>query len=188
MAANLWNARAVIGPVLLGLAMVSAAPAMADPRDEALAGASRCRTIADDRMFLDCVYGAMQPLRAKLGLPPAPAAQLRLVPPANAAVAPAPPPVARAPRGNGLLGDIFGSGQVEVAPQRLAAYSFDRNGLFTVTLADGEVWRQVEGDTALAHWHEPPSSLVAAVYAGSLGAHILRLQGQSAGFKVTRIR
>src|SRR5271154_1492429 len=70
--------------VSLGLAaplLALAAPALAAPRDDVLYGISRCGGIADDRTWLDCVYGAAQPMRAKLGLPPAPASQQALVPP-----------------------------------------------------------------------------------------------------------
>src|ERR1700759_5507755 len=69
----------------LGLAaplMTLAVPALAAPRDDVLYGISRCGGIADDRTWLDCVYGAAQPMRAQLGLPPANAAQIKLVPPA----------------------------------------------------------------------------------------------------------
>ena len=49
----------------------SVLPAMAGPRDDVLYGISRCGGIADDRTWLDCVYGAAQPMRAQLGLQPA---------------------------------------------------------------------------------------------------------------------
>jgi hypothetical protein len=54
--------------------------AHAATRDDVLYGASRCEAIADDRMWLDCYYGAAQPMRAHLGLPPAPVSQQNLVP------------------------------------------------------------------------------------------------------------
>ena len=64
---------------LLALPMlVLAAPAQARPRDDALSGAFRCVVIADSRQWLDCYYGAAQPMRAALGLSPALAAQLKL--------------------------------------------------------------------------------------------------------------
>ncbi len=91
--------------------------AVADPRQDMLAGISRCAGLPDDRTFLDCVYGAAQPLRAALGLPPAPTFQIRLVPPAPgrvpAPMASAPPPartasVPPASNTNGLFGNLFG--------------------------------------------------------------------------------
>ena len=74
--------------LLLGAALLAAAPAQARPRDEALSGAFRCAVIADSRVWLDCYYGAAQPVRAELGLPPAPDTQQSLVPPPDQ---PAPP-------------------------------------------------------------------------------------------------
>jgi hypothetical protein len=63
-------------------------PAQARPRDDALSGAFRCATIADSRQWLDCYYGAAQPVRAALGLAPALAGQLKLaaVPPGGGAL------------------------------------------------------------------------------------------------------
>jgi hypothetical protein len=55
-----------------------AVPAQARPRDDALSGAFRCAAIADSRQWLDCYYGAAQPVRAALGLSPALAGQLKL--------------------------------------------------------------------------------------------------------------
>jgi hypothetical protein len=55
-----------------------AAPAQARPRDDALTGAIRCGVVSDSRQWLDCYYGAAQPVRAALGLAPALAAQLKL--------------------------------------------------------------------------------------------------------------
>src|SRR5258706_9632722 len=48
-----------------------ATPAQARPRDDALAGAFRCASVADSRQWLDCYYGAAQPVRAAFGLSPA---------------------------------------------------------------------------------------------------------------------
>ena len=73
-----------LGPVLL---LLAALPAEARPRDDALAGAFRCAVIGDARAWLDCYYGAVQPVRAGLGLAPATAAQVKLAlaPPAGSA-------------------------------------------------------------------------------------------------------
>src|SRR5882724_4709189 len=61
-------------PAVLSLA----APAQARPRDDALRGAIRCGVIADSRQWLDCYYGAAQPVRAGLGLGSALPAQISL--------------------------------------------------------------------------------------------------------------
>ena len=51
---------------------LATAPALGDTRDDVLAGVARCGVIHDDRVWLDCVYGAQQPMRARLGLSPCP--------------------------------------------------------------------------------------------------------------------
>lgn len=61
-------------PAMLSLA----APVQARPRDDSLSGAIRCGAIADSRQWLDCYYGAAQPMRAALGLAPALQAQVQL--------------------------------------------------------------------------------------------------------------
>ena len=43
-----------------------------------VSGLTRCANLTDDRQWLDCYYGAVQPVRAALGLPPALAAQIKL--------------------------------------------------------------------------------------------------------------
>ncbi len=71
------------------LLVAATLPAAARPRDDALAGAFRCAVIGDARQWLDCYYGAAQPVRSGLKLPPATAAQMRLAaaPPAGGAPA-----------------------------------------------------------------------------------------------------
>jgi hypothetical protein len=49
-------------------------PAAADSRDVAKDRMARCDDIAQTRQYLDCLYAALQPLRAELGLAPAPQA------------------------------------------------------------------------------------------------------------------
>ncbi|HEU4551053.1 MAG TPA: hypothetical protein VFS01_15240, partial [Rhizomicrobium sp.] len=60
--------------LLPAFAMLAVLPqaAKADPRDDVVAGMMHCAVITDDRQWLECYYGAAQPMRARLGLPPAP--------------------------------------------------------------------------------------------------------------------
>jgi hypothetical protein len=63
--------------------------AQARTRDNVMAGAYRCAVIADSRQWLDCYYGAAQPVRTQLALPPALPNQIRLAsaPPGGGATA-----------------------------------------------------------------------------------------------------
>ena len=184
---------ALLGAALLG---VSASPAIADPRQDTLAGISRCAGVADDRTFLDCVYGAAQPLRTELGLPPAPGFQTRLVPPAPGARAAMPPPMAAAParvasapppqKTDGLFGNLFENGSEETL--RMASYNFNPRGLFTVTLSNGQVWRQRANDTAFATWGAKPGDYYATVRAQTTGGYSLSVRGDDGLYQVEPVR
>lgn len=169
--------------VLLVCAVCSASPALADPRTDILSAAARCNAIADYRTWLECYYGAAQPLRALLGLPPAAASQVALVPPAaprGLPVAPAGPVTARPLQAP--------SGDEDYSPrQSMTAYSFDGEGRFTVTLANGSVWKQIKDDSIKARWRAPAQSYTASVVPAMLGAHFMRVSdGHS--YRVSAVR
>jgi len=69
----------------------------------------------------------------------------------------------------------------------MASYSFDRYGIFTVTLANGQAWRQLSGDTDFAHWTKPAASYAARVTRGALGSFNLKVKGGSSAFKVEQV-
>jgi len=156
--------------------------ARAAPRDDVKAGVSRCDGIADDHAWLDCFYGAAQPMRARLGLSPAPEFQTRLVP-APGMASPATAPAAR----GDLFSDVVGGDDV-AQRQRLTAYSFDRAGLFTVTLADGSVWQQLATDGIRASWRGAANGYVVTVSRGALGGTSLSVAGSGTHYRVTRLR
>lgn len=180
--------------VLFLLSIFSAAPALAGPREDSLAGISRCAALPDDRTFLDCVYGAMQPMRAELGLPPALAAQQRLVPPVDPSlsrnvqpprgqVAAAPVPPAPTKDNGGLFASMFsGSGL------HMMSYTFDKRGLFTVTLSDGSVWRQDANDTDFAHFAGKASNYLVTLHASDFGKARMDVRGEDGPYLVERIR
>ena len=143
--------------VLFGLVLLTQG-ALAEPtRDEVMSGAARCAGIADNRTWLDCFYGSAQPMRAILGLAPAPAAQTKLVPPPGAAYMGAPDAVRQAPpeKSRGFLADILGSSKPVASNVPMASYKFGRDGRFTVVLKNGETYRQEESDLVFAKWNRP---------------------------------
>jgi hypothetical protein len=169
------------------LFVLAAVPAIAGPREDTLAGISRCTALADDRTFLECVYGAVQPLRARLGLPPALDAQVRLVPPAS------PQTTAlrtdRTPAANqesnaaDMLGNLFGKNSLH-----MTSYSFDPRGLFTVTLSNGEVWRQDPNDTNYAHWSGKAAKYPVTLIPGEYGESRLDVRGEPGPYRVEKVR
>lgn len=170
-------------------------PVQADTRGDIMNAFNRCAAFADDRTWLNCIYGAVQPMRAQLGLPPAPASQTNLVPmpmpmsmPApheQLAPQPAPPQPSRSHQG-GFLSFLTG-GQPIVTNEPLTAYSFGQDGLFTVTLANAEVWREVEGGPP-AHWRQLPAHYRASISKGALGSYNLIIAGEGIQYKVQRVR
>jgi hypothetical protein len=175
--------------------VIAASPAFvtevwAEPtRDEVMAGAERCNGIAENRLWLDCFYGSAQPMRGLLGLPPAPAGQVKLVPPAGAGPA---RPVARAPepppeRSGGFFEALLGSTRPVVSNMAMTGYKFARDRTFTVTLQDGSVWQQVEGDTAYAAWKKPPASYLVTINNSTGGSFAMKVKSQpGVTYRVTK--
>lgn len=215
----------------------SALPAAARPRDEAMSGAFRCAAIGDLRAWLDCFYGAAQPVRAALAMPPAPQAQLALVakpptgavppddvalrdaamgeafrcngaaderqwlscyygaaagvraklglasasPPSPKAIAPA-PAFGMAPKPKIAIPD-----SADHVAAHMQSYSFDGDGMFTVTLDNGQVWRQITGDTDYAHWKKPAGIYQVRITHGALSSYNLQVRNSPGLFKVRRV-
>ncbi len=70
----------------------------------------------------------------------------------------------------------------------MASYQFDRYGTFTLTLANGQEWQQLSGDTSKAHWTKPAASYWVRITHGALNSLNLKVRGQAATFKVQQIR
>ena len=166
--------------------------ALGDTRDDVMAGIQRCQAIQDDRAWLDCTYGAQQPMRAKLGLAPAPDFQQRLVPPvvfapatdtrpAKASLATPAAPAALPRRKPSFFQILTGSAQ-PVAVSSLAAVQYDSQGAFVATLQNGQVWHQVNEETGI----KPRMKIGAKVTItpGALGSYNFQVDGTSGQFKV----
>ena len=199
-------------PVRAALGMPAALPAQIKlattppvggvPRDEAarddvMAGAAGCNRVAGDRPWLDCYYAAAAPMRAVLGLSagkqaaPRPAPPLDYVPPPRAMVASAPsgpPPMPR--RKDGMLDGMFANIKPIVRRVPMESFTLDRNGAFTVTLADGQVWKQNEEDEAHhpAHWGEAGSGTLVSISPDAMKTYSMTVEGQQRLYKVHRIR
>jgi hypothetical protein len=183
--------------VLVGLVACGAlSPAMADPREDVVSGLARCAALTDDRQWLDCYYGAAQPMRASLGLAPAPQAQVKLLSAqpqhpvalpatvARAAVRTGPPPM---PRTSGLFDFVGGSDVVSNAP--LKSYELGSDG-FTITLLDGQVWQQTPDDASKrpVRWREPASSMRVTISQAAMRTFNLVVGDENTHHKVRRIR
>ena len=152
-----------------------------DVRDAVMAGAFRCTSAGDEREWLNCYYAAAQPMRARLGLSAAPQAT-------TIAHAPPPVPLPAAPVAQ------FGRkppraaipDNVDHITAQMQSYTFDKLGWFTVTLDNGQVWKQIQGDTTYAKWKKPAASYQVRVSHGFLGSYNLQVHGLAGLYKVMR--
>jgi hypothetical protein len=193
--------RALFAALIAGAAL-QPLPVLADAREDVVNSMTRCAGLADDRQWLECYYGAAQPMRAWLGLPPAPQSQLRLLqgqpalPAQQAGPAMLPSTVTRAavhtgpppkPKSSGIL-DVFGG---DAVVQNAPIQSYDiKGGRFTITLPDGQVWRQTEEDAAKwpVYWSDPASSMRVTISQGAMHSFNLVVGEETQHHKVTRIR
>jgi hypothetical protein len=183
------NRRQAAAAVIL---IVLPTSAMADVRGEVMAGMAQCSSIADDRVWLDCIYGSAQPMRAHLGLTPAPQWHGPVGPSAPGPGMPVPPPrdnkpdrlVEQSPPEFGLP---VPSPAVAGIRERMVSYQFNTQHRFTVVLANGQVWQQLSGDTTDADWSKAASSYTVSISRGALSSYNLRVNGEGGSYKVVRI-
>lgn len=150
--------------IVAGL-LAGTAPTLAqgDVRDAVMQGAQRCAGMADDRAWLDCFYGSAQPMRARLGLVPAPQSQTRLVPLPGAASIALASRQAAPPQDTGFFAALVGSTKPVAADMPMQSYMLDGDGRFTVRLANGQTYRQEENDLVHAHWSGPAAGLLVTI-------------------------
>jgi hypothetical protein len=139
--------------------------------DAVMAEAFRCNSLADERQWLNCFYAAAQPARGKLGL-------------SATASAVSPKPVAPS---FGQPSRPKPAAQSNHVSARMTSYSFDRYGKFTITLENGQVWRQLSGDDVQARWSKPASRYVVRISSGAFQSYNLEVQNSPGLFKVRRI-
>jgi len=183
--------------LLLITLIVAATPALAGPREDVYSGSLRCAAITDDRTWLECYYGAAQPMRGQLQLPPAPASQTSLIPPAiagSASTAAAigapsafPPRVPSRPGPVARTLDFLAGGDAVVAGAAIRSYDGARSG-FTVTLENGQVWKQSDDQARFVRWRDGLAAHRVSVWKGALNTYNLAFDKEAERYKVRRIK
>ena len=176
--------------VLVALAL-SAAPAVAEDLSATI---STCANVSDDRARLACYDGLAARTNAaarlpitKPALPPVPQAPVATVAP------PAPPtPVTKT---NTFGAETIRKGdtpeeraqEVDEIKAKVVTADFSPTNRFTVTLDNGQVWRQIEADSGKARLHKSGGDTV-EISRGMLGSYNLVIDGVNLLFKVRRVR
>lgn len=175
----------------------SSAPQAIEIRNTVLAAAFNCRSVEDERQWLNCYYAAAQPMRAELGLPPAPQSNSTSHPRETAssvstAISNSMPSVGEGVGSAAGVGNDFGligdSGRLSSVTSRMASYEFDKEGIFTVTLSNGQIWGQIPGDTTNSHWKGPAQKYQVHISRGFLGSFNLQVRNLPGLYKVHRLR
>jgi hypothetical protein len=200
-------------PVRAGLGLGSALPAQialaasppsgGAPRDEAVrtevvSAAANCMRLSDERPWLDCFYAAATPMRAQLGLS-TPQAAARVAPlpvpvpmPQRTAVQPAPAPAGPPPmpRRSSVFAGLFSTPKPVVLNTPMQSLEQDDKGSFTITLVDGQVWKQDVEDEIYhrARWHKPASEMEVTITPDAMRTFIMTVSGEGYMYKVHRIR
>jgi hypothetical protein len=173
----------------MGLILLLGTPADAGTRDDVYALFTRCNQIPDDRQWLNCIYGAAQPMRGQLGLPPAPDFQVHLVPTGpsqqSTTQSNSPSSAPSASHRTGFFSYLLGGNSV-TGNTTLKSYSFDRNSHFEVILSNGEIWRQAADDHVLASWRDSPAHYIVSIRTAALGSYTLAVEGEDQLYRVER--
>ena len=198
--------------LFIGLFLLFASGADADPRDDALSAVLRCSGMSDKAQRLVCYDSAVVRV---------PGALRASSPPPVAAISAATPsgPVVHRQRSSSFIESIFGPAGPKRAPQttvaqfgsesianggsraypspmdedtidqvtaRLVNYDVS-SGFLVATLDNGQIWRQVSGEP-VGHLQRPAASYVVTVSRGSSGAYAMKLSHFGRTLAVRRIQ
>jgi hypothetical protein len=190
-----------------GALLFLATPALAQTTAETLRALDQCASIADEHQRLSCFDGLGRDVKSALmrmpgahagpptaqeqknwfgfdlgnllGTAPAQqttpdkfgseALQASQPPPQQSAAEEPPPPEA-----------------IDSITAKVTEYSYTPFGKFIIFLDNGQVWRQVEGDTDKADFHGSDNTV--AISRAVLGSYALSINGSSKTYKVKRIK
>lgn len=136
-------------------------------RSAVLSSAFSCSRDLAQRAWLDCYYAAAGPMRSQIGQAPASASYTELHAPGRVREMPL---------------------SIEIHRVPLKAYTYNHAGIFTISLQNGEIWAQVDGDSSLSHWHKVPSNYLANITQGFWGSFDLTVSNDEKVYKVRRVQ
>ncbi len=178
--------------LLLAALGLSAMPAGAQDNSAAMA---HCAAISDSNARLSCYDGiAVAPQHATAPAPAAPPVQAAA--PAPQVQVTTPPPASSMAAKTAEFGaetmrssqpDRETSNEFHELRATITQVEFSKTNRFIVTLDNGQVWRQIEGDLSKARFHKSGDAVT--ISRGVFGSYNLSLDEHDVGlFKVHRIR
>jgi hypothetical protein len=182
---------------LLAAAIFSSATAFAGPKEDVLHDFSQCAEIRDGASRLACFDSLTPRVKALVPRPavPSPNAPVSAAPPPPVAAAPAMPQQQTTPEQFGSDRLPQESQESENAPKELdhitsgvSEVAFTPFGKFIVFLDNGQIWRQLQGDSGHAHFRKKATDNKVTISRGLLGSYNLTVNDSNAVFKVTRVK
>ena len=172
--------------LFLLIVLIVAGPARADVARDALSEIAKCADIAEAAERLKCFDAAVPRAKSALAAPAQQEPKKGLWdwfgfarPPKSATKAedfgkPAPPPA---------------SGE-EITELRAAVVEFARNprGKSVFILDNGQVWRQLDGDSTVVLDPAPQTTMKVTIEPGVLGSYNLTIEGRTGLIKVSRLK
>ena len=174
----------------------------ADPREDLLQAINKCAAVSDDKARLACYDAAAPHLRDVVSAPP----QTMSTPPTKEEE--------KSWFGFDLGGLFGGSAPSQTTPQQFGSettapvkekveaaeqevdsisagvteYSFTFDKKFIVFLDNGQVWRQMQGDSDEAHFSRVPTDNKVTIERGLMGSYNLSINDSKHIYKVTRVK
>lgn len=163
------------GLIAATVVLIGFAPAA--PGQELMSGLRACRAQTDAAARLACFDALVSRLDTPVTLP--------------AASPPVANPTASVPAA-GFGGENLARAEDAPQPQEsisagVAKVSFSAIKHFTVVLDNGQVWRQADSDTAVAHFSDDKPNVV-KISKGFMDAYSLAIEGAWGTYKVKRIK
>ena len=94
------------------------------------------------------------------------------------------------PRSGGMFTGLFSDARPVVKSMPMRDFSFNKRGGVIVTLADGQVWEQVEEDEVYhrANWRKAPAQMLVTVTPSVMRTFAMKVEGDYGLYKVKRTR
>jgi hypothetical protein len=179
--------------------------AAASPRDDVLSGMQKCAGVADDKSRLACYDALVRPAQEAMARPPAPGEASQ--PPTKeeqkswfgfdvGGLFNASPEEQKTPQQFGAENLPSTRQKVEQAEQEVDSitagvteYAFTPFGKFIVFLDNGQIWRQLQGDTGdKPMFHKNPKDNKVTIERGLIGSYNLMVNDSTRSYKVERIK
>lgn len=171
--------------IAAALLLLTFSPAHADPVRDVLSDMVKCADIPDPGKRLECFDAAAARAKGALGapLPPPPKEKSFL----DWFGFPKPQSVTR-PEDFGKPAAEPGPSEVTQVSSTVIEFAKTVRGKAVFILENGQVWRQIDGDTTVVLAPAPGTTMKVTIETGFLGSYNLTIQGQGGLIKVNRLK